>query len=86
MPATAMQYTVHLDQKNRFTLRGAVAKYYTVQVFKDQHILLSPRKLVADPPISAATRRQIARSVENLKASRTAGVVDVDAARKLFDK
>lgn len=82
----AFEYNVHLDDKNRFALRGTRARYFSVRVFKDNHVLLSPQKLVAEQPISPATLRQIARSIRNLKAGKTAGAVDVRAARKLFER
>jgi hypothetical protein len=85
MPALIKkEYVAHLDGKNRFTLRGARSRLYTVRVFDDGHLLLSPQKLVEDPPISRATMLQIARSVGNLKAGKTAGPINIKAARKLF--
>jgi hypothetical protein len=84
--AIALEYNVHLDNKNRFALRGTTARHYAVHVFKDNHVLLSPQKLVADRPISAATLRQISRSVKSLKFGKTAGTVDVRAARRLFER
>jgi hypothetical protein len=78
------EYVAHLDGKNRFTLRGAKARLYMVKVFEDGHCLLSPKKLVDDPPISVKTMRQIERSIASLKAGKVAGPIDVKAARKLF--
>jgi hypothetical protein len=80
------EYIAHLDEKNRFTLRGAKVKLYTVRVFDDGHLLLSPQKLVADPPISRDTMRQIERSVKHFKTGDVAGPVNIKAARKLFKK
>jgi len=78
------EYVAHLDGKNRFTLRGAKARLYKVSVFDDGHLLLSPQKLVDDPPISRETMLQIERSVVNLKAGKAAGPINIKAARKLF--
>jgi len=78
------EYIAHLDGKNRFTLRGAKTRLYTVRVFKDGHLLLSPQKLVEDPPISRETMRQIERSVGNLKTGKACGPINVKAARRLF--
>jgi len=78
------EYVAHLDGKNRFTLRGAKTKLYRVRVFDDGHCLLSPQKLVDDPPISAKTMRQIERSIGNLKVGKVSGPIDIKAARKLF--
>ncbi len=67
MPSVAeKEYTAHLDSKNRFSVRGATARHFQVKVFQDGHILLSPRKLVEDEPISEATLSQIERSISNL--------------------
>jgi hypothetical protein len=82
--AIKKEYVAHLDGKNRFTLRGAKARLYTVKVFEDGHLLLSPQKLVEDPPISRETMRQIERSIGNLKSGKAAGPVNIKAARKLF--
>jgi hypothetical protein len=83
-PAIQKEYVAHLDGKNRLTLSGAKSKLYTVKVFEDGHLLLSPQKLVEDPPISRNTMRQIERSVGNLKAGKASGRINIKAARKLF--
>ena len=85
MPAIIKkEYVAHLDGKNRFTLREAKSKLYAVRVFDDGHVLLSPQKLVEDPPIARKTMMQIQRSIGNLKAGKVAGSIDIKAARKLF--
>lgn len=85
MPAVIeKEYIAHLDGKNRFTVRGAKTKLYTVRVFDDGHLLLSPQKLVEDPPISRETMRQIERSVGRLKSGKVADPINIKAARKLF--
>lgn len=85
MPATIeKEYSVHLDNKNRFAIRGAKTKHWSVKVFKDGHMLVSPQKLVDDPPISAETLRQIERSVDNLKAGRVVGPIDIKAAGRVL--
>ena len=83
-PVVEKECVAHLDGKNRFTLRGARSKLYTVRVFDGGHLLLSPQKLVEDPPISRETMRQIGRSIGNLKAGKVAGSINIKAARKLF--
>lgn len=83
MPAVLeKQYSVHLDDKNRFAVRGAITRHFRVKMFPDGHILLSPQKLVAYPPISAETIRQIERSVSNMQAGKASGPIDIKAARK----
>jgi hypothetical protein len=78
------EYTVHLDTKNRFTLRGAKTKFYRVKVLKDGHLILSPQKLVPSPQISKDTLRQITQSIRNLKREKVSGPIDLAAARKLL--
>ena len=83
MPATLeKEYSVHLDEKNRFAIRGAKTKHWSVKVFRDGHMLISPQKLVEDPPISAETLRQIKRSIGNLKAGNVSGPINIKAARR----
>jgi hypothetical protein len=78
------EYTVHLDTKNRFTLRGAKTKFYQVKVLNGGHLILSPQKLVPSSKISKDTLRQIAQSVRNLKSGKVSGPIDIAAARKLL--
>jgi len=78
------EYIVHLDTKNRFTLRGAKTKFYRVKVLKDGHLILFPQKLVPASKISKDTLRQIARSISNLKRGKVSGPVDVGNARQLL--
>jgi hypothetical protein len=80
------EYTVHLDTKNRFTLRGAINKYkyYHVKALKGGHYFLSPLKLVPSSKISQDTLRQITQSVRNLKSGKVSGPIDIAATRKLL--
>ena len=78
------EYVVHLDTKNRFTLRGAKTKFYRVKVLKDGHLILFPQKLVPASKISKSTLRQITRSVGNLKRGKVGEAIDVDTARQLL--
>jgi hypothetical protein len=82
------EYTVHLDTKNRFTLRGAANKYkyYQVKALKGGHFFLSPLKLIPGSRISKDTLRQLTQSVRNLKGGKVSGPIDVAAARKLLRK
>ena len=38
-------YTVHIDNKKRITLRGALYKYYNVKEYDNGCIILEPREL-----------------------------------------
>jgi hypothetical protein len=80
------EYTVHLDTKNRFTLRGAKnkSKYYHVKALKGGHFFLSPLKLVPSSKLSKDTLRQLTQSVRNLKSGKVSGPIDIAAARKFL--
>jgi hypothetical protein len=78
------EYTVHLDTKNRFTLRGAKTKFYRVKVLKGGHVVLSPQKLVPSTKTSKETLRQLTQSVRNLKKGKVSGPIDIATARKLL--
>jgi hypothetical protein len=62
------EYTVHLDDKNRFAIRGAKTKHWSVKVLQDGHLLISPQKLVDDPPLSEGILRQIEESIYHASA------------------
>jgi hypothetical protein len=78
------EYTVHLDAKNRFTLRGAKTKFYRVKVLKGGHLVLFPQKLVPGSKISKDTLRQLTQSIRNFKSGKVGGPIDIAAARKIF--
>jgi len=78
--AIEKEYTVRLDTKNRFTLRGAKTRFYRVKVLRDGHLILSPQKLVSASKISRETLRQISRSIGNLKNGKAIGPVDLAEA------
>ncbi|MCE0524174.1 MAG: hypothetical protein LV480_14810 [Methylacidiphilales bacterium] len=82
--AIEKEYTVHLDTKNRFTLRGAKTKFYRVKVLRDGHLILFPQKLVPSSRLSKDTLRQITQSVRNLKNGKVGSPIDIAAARKLL--
>lgn len=84
--ATKNEYSVHLDNKNRFVIRGAKTKYWVVKEFSEGHLLLSPQKLVEDPPISKEVLAQIDRSVANMRQGNVFGPIDISAARRLLAK
>lgn len=78
------EYIAHLDNKNRFAVRGATTRHYAVSVFDDGHMLLSPRKLVEEEPISEATLAQIERSISNMKSGKVSAPIDIQSARDLL--
>jgi hypothetical protein len=88
MPGTARkEYTVRLDSKKRFVVRGAKSEFYLVRELGNGHVLLSPQKLMADhPPISEKLVRQIGRSVRAMKEGFVSGRIDLKAARRLLQE
>ena len=45
-------------------------------------MLVSPQRLVEDPPSSSETLRQIKRPIANLKVVKVFGSIDIKAARR----
>jgi len=43
MMEAAKEYNVHLDNKKRVTLRGALYQYYNVKEYENGCIMLEPR-------------------------------------------
>lgn len=72
------EYNAHLDTKKRITLRGVKTEYYAVRMFKDGHILLEPRVLVAPETISKRTLRMMDKAAKNLQKGRASKPVDLD--------
>ncbi len=60
-------YTVHIDNKKRVTLRGALYQYYNVKEYDNGCIMLEPRELKVPETISAATLRDMDRAISNFK-------------------
>lgn len=71
------KYDVHLDSKNRMTLRGAEYSYYHVQEFENGCILLEPRVLMAPERISPQTMRAMDRAIENFNAGNVSDAIDL---------
>ena len=71
------QYTAHLDDKKRLTIRGALAEFFAVKVFSDGHVVLEPRVLVDPDTISKRTLRMMDQSAANLKKRITSPVIDL---------
>ncbi len=55
-------YTVHVDNKKRVTLRGALYQYYNIKESDIGCIMLEPRELKVPETISKATLRDIDRA------------------------
>lgn len=70
-------YTVHIDNKKRITLRGALYQYYNVKEFQNGCIILEPRELTVPDSISSRTLEDMDRAIENFKINKVSEPIDL---------
>jgi hypothetical protein len=70
-------YTVHIDNKKRVTLRGAAYQYYNVREFSNGCIMLVPRELTVPDTISGRTLEDMDRTIENFKMNKVSAPIDI---------
>jgi len=70
-------YTVHIDDKKRITLRGAIYQYYHVKEYKNGCIMLEPRELTVPDSISARTLKDMDKAIENFKLGKVSEPIDL---------
>ncbi len=70
-------YTVHIDDKKRITLRGASCQYYNVKEYDNGCIILEPRELAVPDHISVKTLEDMDKAVKNFKMGEVSPVVDL---------
>ena len=70
-------YTAHLDDKHRLTLRGAKYTYYQVKEYENGCITLEPRELVAPKEISKKTLAMMDESIRNYNAGNVSEYIDL---------
>lgn len=70
-------YTVHLDDKKRVTLRGAQYQYYAVREYQNGCIVLEPRELKPPQTLSARTLREMDTAVANFKLGKVSEPIDL---------
>jgi hypothetical protein len=70
-------YTVHIDNKKRITLRGAMFQYYNVKEYDNGCIMLEPRELTVPESISARTLEDMDQAISNFKMGEVSPVVDL---------
>ena len=70
-------YTVHIDNKKRVTLRGATYQYYKVREFENGCIILEPRELKIPESISAKTLDDMDKAIENFKIGAVSSAIDL---------
>jgi hypothetical protein len=74
---TVRDYTVHIDNKKRITLRGALYQYYHVREFPNGCIMLEPRELTVPDTISSQTLEDMDRAIENFKMNKVSEPIDL---------
>jgi hypothetical protein len=70
-------YTVHIDNKKRITLRGALFQYYNVREYDNGCIILEPRELTVPNSISTRTLEDMDRAISNFKMGEVSSTVDL---------
>lgn len=70
-------YTVHIDNKKRVTLRGALYQYYHVKEFENGCIMLEPRELTVPDSLSGRTLEEMDRAIENFKLNKVSEPIDL---------
>lgn len=70
-------YTVHIDNKKRVTLRGAKYNYYNVKEYANGCIILEPRELVVPDTISKKTLADMDASISNFKMNKVSEPIDL---------
>lgn len=70
-------YTVHIDNKKRVTLRGALYQYYNVKEYDNGCIILEPRELTIPDSVSARTLEDMDKAVSNFKIGKVSETVDL---------
>jgi hypothetical protein len=75
-------YTVHIDNKKRITLRGASYQYYNVREFQNGCIMLEPRELTVPDTISSKTLEDMDRAIENFKMNEVSAPIDLSVSDK----
>ena len=73
----AKEYNVHLDNKKRVTLRGALYQYYNVKEYENGCIMLEPRELTVPDTISARTLKDMDKAISNYKQGYVSDPIDL---------
>lgn len=70
-------YTAHIDNKKRITLRGALYQYYNVKEYDNGCIILEPRELTVPDSISAKTLQDMDNAIKNFKVGDVSQPIDL---------
>ena len=71
------EYIVHIDNKKRVTLRGALYQYYDVKEYDNGCILLEPRELIVPSSISASQLKDMDEAISNFKNGKVSKPIDL---------
>lgn len=77
MMEAVKDYTVHIDNKKRVTLRGAMYQYYNVREYQNGCIILEPRELKVPETISAKTLKDMDKAIANFKNNDVSDAIDL---------
>ena len=75
-------YTVHIENKKRVTLRGALYQYYHVKEYDNGCIMLEPRELKVPDNISRRTLEDMDKAISNFKMENVYEVIDLSDFQK----
>lgn len=70
-------YTVHVDNKKRVTLRGALYQYYNIKEYDNGCIMLEPRELKVPETISKTALSDMDRAISNFKMGKVSLSIDL---------
>ena len=70
-------YTVHIDNKKRITLRGALYKYYNVKKYDNGCIILEPRELTIPEGISSRSLEDMDKAIKNFNLGKVSEPIDL---------
>ena len=70
-------YTVHIDNKKRITLRGALYIYYNVKEYDNGCIILEPRELTIPEGISSRSLEDMDKAIKNFNLGKVSEPIDL---------
>ncbi|HHX55173.1 MAG TPA: hypothetical protein GX705_02370 [Clostridiales bacterium] len=70
-------YTVHIDNKKRVTLRGAAYQYYNVKEYNNGCIILEPREMSVPDSISTKTLEDMDKAISSFRKGEASPKIDL---------
>ena len=74
---TVREYTVHIDDKKRITLRGTKYKYYHVKEYENGCYVLEPRELATPESVSDKTLKEMDQEIAHFKKGTVSDPIDL---------